>query len=74
MKRISTDQAQEDLLALIDELDDQGVVITDDGKPVARLSKYPSKFAKYIGSLKDEIEINGDIMDVRDQWEKGRQW
>ena len=74
MKRIPTDEAKEQFIELIDQLDNDGIVITKDGNPVALLTKYPSKFAKYIGSMKGEIKIHGDIIDVGDRWVKGRQW
>ncbi len=74
MKQIPTDEAKEQFLELIHHLDDDGVIITEDGEPVARLTKYPSSFAKYIGSMKDEIKIHGDIINVEDRWVKGRQW
>ena len=59
---------------MINRLDDEGVVITKDGEPVALLTKYPGRFAKYIGSMKDEIKVHSDIIDVGDRWIKGRQW
>ncbi|MCY4474255.1 MAG: type II toxin-antitoxin system Phd/YefM family antitoxin [Chloroflexi bacterium] len=74
MKRIPTEEAKEQFLQLIDQLDDEGFVITRDGEPVARLTKYPNRFAKYIGSMKDEIKVHGDIINVGDRWVKGRQW
>ena len=74
MKRIPTEEAKEQFLQLIDQLDDEGFVITRDGEPVARLTKYPNRFAKYIGSMKGEINVHGDIINVGDRWVKGRQW
>ena len=74
MKHIPIDDTNDELLELIDQLDDEDFVITKDGEPVARLTKYPGKFAKYIGSMKGEIKVHGDIINVRDRWVKGRQW
>ena len=74
MKRIPSEEAKEQFLELIDQLDDEGIVITKDGQVVATLTKYQGKSADLIGYMKDEIEIRGDIIDVRDRWQKGRQW
>ena len=74
MKRIPTDEAKEQFIELIDQLDNDGIVITKDGKVVAMLTKYEGKSADLIGSMKGEIKIHGDIIDVGDRWVKGRQW
>ena len=74
MKRIPTDEAKQKLLELIDHLDEDGVVITKDGKPVAMLTKYKGKSADLIGYMKGEIKIHGDIINIGDRWVKGRQW
>ncbi len=74
MKRIPTEEAKEQFLELIDQLDDEGIVITKGGQVVATLTKYQGKSADLIGYMKDEIEVRGDIIDVRDRWKKGRQW
>lgn len=74
MRRIPTEEAKEQFLELIEQLDNEDVVITKDGEPVARLTKYPGSFAKYIGSMKDEIKVHGDIINVNDRWVRGRQW
>ena len=69
MKRIPTEEAKEQLIELIEHLDDAGVVITKQGKPVARIIRYKSKCADLIGSIKDEIEIYGDIFSTGRRWE-----
>ena len=61
MKRISIDDVKERILELIDQLDEGGVIITKDDAPVAKLTKCPGRFAQYIGSMKGEIKIHGDI-------------
>lgn len=74
MKHIPTHEAKEQFLELIDQLDDEGLVITKQGKPIAKLTKYEGKSAHLIGCMKGEIRIHGDIINVRDRWVKGRQW
>ena len=69
MKRIPTEQIHEQLIELIDHLDDDGLVITKDGKAVARLTKYQGVSADLIGSLKHEIKVHGDIYSTGVKWE-----
>lgn len=71
MKLISIDDTNEELLELIDHLDDNdgGVVITKQGKPVARIIRYKSNCDDLIGSMKDKIEIHGDIFSTGRRWE-----
>ena len=65
MKRIPIGDVDEQLLELMDPHDDEGLVITKRGVPVARIVprivEKKGKFAKYIGSMKDEITVHGDI-------------
>ena len=61
MKTIDAEDFQQLYMSLIDQLDDEDVVITKHGKPVAKLTKYEGKSAHLIGSLKDKITIHGDI-------------
>ena len=65
MKQILIGEANERLLELMDPLDDDGLVITKRGVPVARIVprivENNSRFAKYIGSLKHKIKVHGDI-------------
>ena len=71
MKHIPTHEAKEQFLELIDQLDDNdgGVVITKQGKPVARIIRYKSNCDDLIGSMKDKIEIHGDIFSTGRRWE-----
>ena len=69
MKRIPSEEAKEHLLELIDHLDDDGFVITKHGKPIARIIRYKSNCADLIGSMKDKIEIHGDIFSTGRRWE-----
>ena len=62
MKTMGATRFREQCLALIDQLDADGLVITKRGKPVARVVPYDQEFADLIGSLCDKIEIHGDIM------------
>ncbi len=61
MKTIGVAKFKEQCLALLDELDPDGLVVTKHGKPVARVVPYDREYAGLIGALKDEIEVCGDI-------------
>ena len=61
MKTIGAAKFKEQCLALLDELDPDGLVVTKHGKPVARVVPYDREYASLIGALKDEIEVCGDI-------------
>lgn len=69
MKTIGAAKFKAQCLALLDHLDPDGVVITKHGKPVARVVPYPRSGASLIGSLRDRIEIRGDLMSTGVAWE-----
>ena len=62
MKTICADDFKEQCLALLDGLDPGGLVITRNGEPVARLVPFARGQGELIGSLRDKIEIRGDII------------
>jgi antitoxin (DNA-binding transcriptional repressor) of toxin-antitoxin stability system len=47
-------------------------VITKRGKPVAKLIPLPSDSASLIGSLKDKLEIKGEIFSTGLSWDAER--
>ena len=53
---------------VMDPLDSEGVVITKGGKPVARVDPCDHEFTGLIGSLREKIEIRGDVMRTDVQW------
>ena len=68
MKTIGAAKFKERCLSLLDQLDSEGLVITKHGKPIARVVHYEQEFADCIGSLRDKIEIHGDIMGTGMRW------
>ena len=68
MKTMGAAKFKEQCLALLDQLDAEGLVITKRGKPVARVVPYEREFAEYIGSLRNRIEIRGDITNTGVRW------
>ncbi len=67
-KTIGAAQFKERCLAILDEVGPEGVVVTKHGKPVAKLIPIEVDSADLIGSLKDEIEVKGDILSTGVRW------
>ena len=71
MKTIGAAKFKEQCLALLDDLDDDGLVITKRGKPVARLLPYERRHAELIGSLCHKVKVRGNIFSTGLEWEAG---
>ena len=69
MKTIGAAKFKAECLALLDDLDPDGLVITKRGKPVARLLPFDRQHAELIGSLRDKVEIRGDILSTGIEWD-----
>ena len=67
MKKIEAGKFKEQCLALLDDLDDEGLIVTKHGKPVARVVPYTSQ-ADLIGSLRHKVKIKGDVFTTGLQW------
>jgi len=68
MKQIAAAKFKEQCLSILDEVDDEGLVITKHGKPVAKLIPIRAASAGLIGSLKDKLKIKGDIFSTGIDW------
>ncbi|MCY3957496.1 MAG: type II toxin-antitoxin system Phd/YefM family antitoxin [Chloroflexi bacterium] len=68
MRTIGAAQFKAQCLALLDELEADGLVVTKHGKPVARVLPYPEHDADLIGSLRGKIKIKGDISTTGVRW------
>jgi prevent-host-death family protein len=69
MEQINASKFKEQCLALLDNLDPEGIVITKHGKPVARLIPASSDCADLIGSMKGKIRIHGGILSTGLNWD-----
>ena len=69
MKSIGAAKFKAQCLALLEKLDPSGLIITKHGKPVARVIPYPQHPADLIGSLRNKIEIEGDILSTGIAWD-----
>ncbi len=73
MKRIGAAKFKEQCLALLDQLDADGLVVTKHGKPVARVVPYESQGTDLIGSLRHKISIRGDVSTTGLRWDADAQ-
>jgi prevent-host-death family protein len=69
MTTVSASRFKEQCLALLDNLDRDGLLITKHGKPVARLLPAESDCAGLIGSMRGRIKIRGDIFSTGLKWD-----
>jgi prevent-host-death family protein len=68
MKQIAAAKFKEQCLSLLDEVDQEGLVITKRGKPVAKLIPIGADSAGLIGSLTGKLKIKGDILSTGVRW------
>ena len=69
MKEIGAAKFKEQCLALLDQLDAEGLVVTKHGKPVARVLPYDTQDADLIGSLRHKVRIRGDVFTTGIRWD-----
>ncbi|HUJ23293.1 MAG TPA: type II toxin-antitoxin system Phd/YefM family antitoxin [Bryobacteraceae bacterium] len=68
MGPISASKFKEQCLSLLDHVDDEGIIITKHGKPVAKLIRIESGSAHLIGALKGKLKIKGNIFSTGVRW------
>jgi prevent-host-death family protein len=68
VRRIPASKFKEQCLAILEDVDPDGIVITKHGRPVATLLPFPQEGAALIGSLKNEIKIHGDLLSTSVRW------
>ena len=69
MDTVGAAKFKEQCLSLLDHLTPDGLVITKHGRPVALLIPYERRSSLLIGSLKDRIEVCGDLMTTGEHWD-----
>jgi hypothetical protein len=60
-RKISTTKFKDQCLSPIDQIGPEGVVITKNGKAIAKLLPISNGISGFIGSMKGRLEIIGDI-------------
>jgi len=68
MKQIAAAKFKERCLALLDEVGQDGIVITKRGRPVAKLIPFGAESASLIGTLKGKLKIKGPILTTGVRW------
>jgi prevent-host-death family protein len=69
MKQIAAAKFKEQCLSILDEVDEDGIVITKRGRPVAKLIPIRAASAGLIGSLKGKLGVKGDILTTGARWD-----
>ena len=68
-KTIAATEFKAKCLAILDNLDPNGVVVTKRGRPIAKvLPVNPHGNERFVGSMKGKIKIHGDIFSSGIQW------
>ncbi len=68
MNMINASKFKEQCLHILDTLDNEGIVITKHGKPVAKLIPIEADPAQLIGSLRGKLTITGDVLTTGITW------
>jgi prevent-host-death family protein len=68
MRQIAAAKFKEQCLAILEEVDPDGIIITKRGKPVAKLIPFGTDSASLIGSLRGKLTIKGNIMSTGVKW------
>jgi len=68
MKQIPAAKFKEQCLSLLDRVDEDGIVITKRGKPVAKLISIRTESAELIGKLKGRVRVKGNILSTGLKW------
>ncbi len=69
MKTITATKFKEQVLALLDTVGPEGIIITKHGKPVAKLLPLGADSAQLIGCLRGKIKIHGDLLSTGIEWD-----
>lgn len=55
-------------LSILDEVHEEGIVITKRGRPVAKLTPIRAESGTLLGALKGKVTIKGDILSTGVAW------
>lgn len=68
-KTIGAAKFKEGCLKLLEELPEEGLIITKNGRPVARVTPLKGPHAHLIGCLKGELVVTGDVFTTDIAWD-----
>ena len=69
MKKIAAAKFKEQCLAILDRLDDEGILVTKHGRPVARVVAFRDEPSALIGALRGRLKVRGDILRTGVAWD-----
>ncbi len=69
MKSVSAARFKDQCLALLDQVGPDRIIITKDGKLIAKLIPVYMDTANLIGSFKGKIKIKGNILSTGLKWD-----
>jgi prevent-host-death family protein len=69
MKIVAASKFKEQCLSLLERVDEEGIVITKRGKPVAKLVPIRVESAELIGRLKGRVKVKGSILSTGSRWD-----
>jgi len=72
MRSLNVSEFREQLLALIESLPPEGILVTKRGKPVARVLPVRKPGKGLIGAMANRFEIRGDIFSTGEAWDAER--
>lgn len=59
---------KEQCLALLDEVDPEGILVTKRGRPVAKLIPVARGGVGLLGMLKGKMKVKGDLLSTGTRW------
>ena len=68
-RTISATEFKAKCLHIFDHLGADGIIVEKRGKPIAKVTPIKSVNSEWIGSMKGEIKILGDIMSTGIKWD-----
>lgn len=68
MERMPAAKFKEHCLAILDSVDEEGIVITKRGRAVAKLIPIRAESGELIGALKGKITIKGETLSTGLDW------
>ena len=69
MKQIAAAKFKQQCLAILDEVGEDGLLITKRGKPVAKLVRVERAPGEWIGAFRGKVRIQGDILGTGLRWD-----
>lgn len=69
VKQMAAAKFKEQCLKVLDRVDEEGIVITKRGRPVAKLIPIRVASASLIGSLAGKLRIKGNLLTTGTRWD-----